>query len=126
MSDQDKINEIKDAQDVQESQDAAAQQPEQPADACPAAKWPCESKRFMWLAIISIVITALSWILAGFNAWLGIGLSVAAVVVGALALKSHRHSIRNTAITSIIAATVLLVVISAFLIVIYLGLKTVS
>lgn len=80
----------------------------------------------MWLAIISIVITALSWIFAGFNAWLGIGLSAAAVVVGALALKSHRHSIRNTAITSIIAATVLLVVISAFLIVIYLGLKTVS
>lgn len=126
MSDQDKINEIKDAQDVQEPQDAAAQQPEQPADACPAPKWPCESKRFMWLAIISIVITALSWILAGFNAWLGIGLSAAAVVVGALALKSHRHSIRNTAITSIIAATVLLVVISAFLIVIYLGLKTVN
>ncbi len=80
----------------------------------------------MWLAIVSIIITALSWISAGFNAWLGIGLSAVAVVIGALALKSHRHSIRNTAITSIIAATVLLVVISAFLIVIYLGLKTVS
>ena len=124
MSDQDKINEIKETQEHRDHDPEV--NPPQAADTCPAGEWPCESRRFMWLAIVSIIITALSWISAGFNAWLGIGLSAVAVVIGALALKSHRHSIRNTAITSIIAATVLLVVISAFLIVIYLGLKTVS
>lgn len=42
-----------------------------------------------------------------------------------MSLKSHRNLVRNTAITSIIAATVLLVVTVAFLIVIYLGLKSI-
>lgn len=87
--------------------------------------WPSESRRFVWLAIGSILLTILSWICAGANAWVAIGLSAVAVVIGAMALKSHRHSVRNTAITSIIAATVLLVVVAAFLIVIYIGLKSI-
>ncbi len=84
-----------------------------------------EPGRFVWLAIVSIVLTVLSWIGAGYSAWAGIGLAVAAIVAGAFALKSRRHGVRNTAITSIIAATVLLVVIVAFIIVIYVGLKSI-
>lgn len=79
----------------------------------------------MWLAIISIILTILSWIGASYSAWAGIALAAAAVIAGAFALKSRRHGVRNTAITSIIAATVLLVVIVAFIIVIYVGLKSV-
>lgn len=84
-----------------------------------------EKKRFVWLAIASIFITIGAWISAGYNAWCGLALCAAGIVTGVLALKSHRHSVRNTAITSIIAATVLLVVVAAFLIVIYIGLKSV-
>ena len=86
---------------------------------------PHEPGRFVWLAIISIVLTIISWIGASYSAWAGIALAAAAVVSGACALKSRRHGVRNTAITSIIAATVLLVVIVAFIIVIYVGLKSV-
>lgn len=84
-----------------------------------------ESHSFVWLAVVSILLTVASWISAGWNAWVAIGLCSLAVVVGAFALRSHRHSVRNTAITSIIAATVLLVVVAAFMIVIYLGMKAV-
>lgn len=81
--------------------------------------------RFVWLAIASIFMTVISWICAGYNAWAAIVVAAAAIVTGALALKSHRRGVRNTAITSIIAATVLLVVVAAFLIVIYIGLKAI-
>lgn len=86
---------------------------------------PHEAKRFVWLAIVSIVLTILAWILGSYSALAAIITSAAAIVTGALALKSHRHGVRNTAITSIIAAAVLLVVISAFCIVIFIGLKSV-
>ncbi len=81
--------------------------------------------RFVWLAVASIFLTVISWICAGYNAWAAIVVAAVAIVAGALALKSHRRGVRNTAITSIIAATVLLVVVAAFLIVIYIGLKAI-
>lgn len=96
----------------------AAQQQLQP-------KRPTEARRFVWLAVFSIILTIAAWIAGSFNGYAAIAISAAAIVVGALALKSHRHSVRNTAITSIIAAAVLLVVVAAFLIVIYVGMKSV-
>lgn len=84
-----------------------------------------ESRNFVWLAIISIVLTLAAWAVGSFSGIAAIAIAAVAIVVGALALKSRRNGVRNTAITSIIAAAVLLVIISAFLIVIYLGLKSI-
>lgn len=84
-----------------------------------------ESKRFVWLAVLSIILTIAAWIGGSYNGFVAIAVSAVAIVCGALALKSHRNAVRNTAITSIIAAAVLLVVIAAFFIVIYVGLKSV-
>lgn len=89
-----------------------------------AAK-PKESRNFIWMAIFSIVLTAIAWIAGSYSGIAAIVISAAAIVLGALALKSHRHIIRNTAITAIIASAVLLVVVLAFIIVIYLGMKTI-
>ena len=86
---------------------------------------PHEAKRFVWMAVISILLTIAAWVAGTFSGIVALIISAVAIVVGALALKSHRHAVRNTAITSIIAAAVLLVVIAAFLIVIYVGLKAV-
>lgn len=102
-------------------QPSAAPQAEGPEEQTP----PQESRRFMWLAIVSIVLTAVAWVAGSWNGFVAVTLSAVAIVAGALALKSHRHAVRNTAITSIIAAAVLLVVIVAFFIVIYLGLKSI-
>lgn len=86
---------------------------------------PKESRNFVWMAVISIVLTAVAWIIGSYSGTAAIIISASAIVLGALALKSHRHIIRNTAITAIIASAVLLVVIVAFFIVIYLGMKTI-
>lgn len=111
MTDQDKITE-KTVQDGQESHTSTATSSK-------------EASRFVWLAIISTILTIAAWIAGGYNAVAAIVISVAAIVTGAFALKSHRNGVRNTAITSIIAAAVLLVVISAFCIVIFVGLRSV-
>lgn len=84
-----------------------------------------ESKRFVWLAVLSIILTIASWVACSYSAVAAIVGSAVAIVLGICALRSRRHGVRNTAITSIIAAAVLLVVIAAFCIVIYLGLKSV-
>lgn len=91
----------------------------------PASAAPGESRNFVWLAVVSIVLTVAAWIAGSFNGIAAMILCVAAIVAGAFSLKSRRHSVRNTAITSIIAAAVLLVVVAAFLMVIYIGLNKV-
>lgn len=93
-----------------------------PAQAVPASH---ESRNFVWLAVISIILTVAAWVAGSFNGIAAICICVAAIVAGAFSLKSRRHGVRNTAITSIIAASVLLVVIAAFLTVIYLGMKAI-
>ncbi|MDE6300330.1 MAG: hypothetical protein K2M19_01260 [Muribaculaceae bacterium] len=80
---------------------------------------------FVWLAILSLILTLVAWIAGSYSGIAAIAISAAAIVAGAFALRSHRRGVRNTAITSIIAAAVLLVVVAAFMIVIYMGLKAV-
>lgn len=98
--------------------------PAQAPEAAEAAA-PKESGRFVWLAVVSLILTVAAWIAVSYNGFAAIAVAAAAILCGALALKSRRHAIRNTAITAIIAAAVLLVVIAAFFIVIYIGLKSV-
>lgn len=84
-----------------------------------------EPRKYAWLAIISILLTAIAWIAGSYSGIAAIAVSACAIVLGFLALKSRRNLIRNTAITAIIASAVLFVVVVAFFIVIYLGLKTI-
>lgn len=83
-----------------------------------------EPRRYVTFAIASILVTVAAWITANWSGFVALALSVGAITLGALALGSRRHGVRNTAITAIIASAVLLVVLAAFMIVIYLGLKS--
>jgi len=74
---------------------------------------------------MSIVLAAVAWIAANWNGYVSAAVSALAVTAGFLALRSHRHGVRNTAITAIVAAGVLLVVLVAFIMVIRLGLRSI-
>ena len=80
----------------------------------------------VWLAIGALVLTLIAWISCYYSGICAVVLSAIAIVMGAFALRSHKRSVRNTAITAIIAAAVLLVVVAAFMIVINMGLKSVG
>ncbi len=84
---------------------------------------PAEPGRYRTLAVVSIAIAILAWVIAGWNGYAAMAAALVSIITGGMALRSHRHAVRNTAITSIIAAAVLLVVLAAFVIVIYLGLN---
>lgn len=81
------------------------------------------TNRPLWLAVASLIITVGAWIVGAFSGIMALILCIMAIVAAAFALKSHKGAVRNTAITSIVAAGVLLVVIAAFMIVIYIGLR---
>ncbi len=84
------------------------------------------TRKLMWLAVVSIFLTVAAWIIGSFSGFAALAVSAAAIVAGAFALKSRRNGVRNTAITSIIAAGVLIVVISAFMIVLYVGMRSIT
>lgn len=113
MSEQDKFknNEI-------ETPEAKVEEPA-------AASSSAEPRRYLWLAIVSILLTAVAWLCGLHSGVAAMIVSAIAIVAGVMSLRSRRHAIRNTAITAIIASAVLLVVICAFIIVIYMGLRTI-
>ncbi len=82
-----------------------------------------EPRRYVRLAMLSLLVTVLAWIGTVLSPWLGIVLSVGAIALGIPSLRSCRHSVRNVAITSIIASAVLFVVVAAFMIIIGIGLR---
>lgn len=86
---------------------------------------PPEPGRFVAYAVVSIVLATVSWIIANWNGYVAAVVSALSVVAGFMALRSRRHSVRNTAITAIVAAGVLLVVLVAFIIVIRMGLHSI-
>lgn len=78
---------------------------------------PTEKRRYTWLAVISLILCVTAWFVATVNGPATIGIGVAAIVSGAFALGSRRPVVRNTAITSIIATSVLILVVGAFILV---------
>lgn len=94
-------------------------------DAAPQQPKDKENGRYCTRAVISIIVAAIAWIIAGWNGYIALAAGAVSIVCGIMALKSHRHSVRNTAITAIIASAVLVVVLAAFIIVIYLGLNAI-
>ena len=81
----------------------------------------CSRNRF---ALISIIITVIAWVILSLNGIAALCVAVAGFVTACFGLKAATRAWRNTAVTSIVASSVLIVVISAFLIVIYIGLNS--
>ena len=92
-----------------------AQQPSSEATATSASA-PIEKRRYPWLAVLSLVLCVGAWVAATVSGYLTLAVGAAAIVAGAFSLGSHRPAVRNTAITSIIAAAVLIVVVGAFMV----------
>lgn len=101
----------------------------EPVEAAPAAastpQAPRRSVRSM-LAAISMVVTIMAWILLMWNGYAAMGLGLAAIVLGVVGTRSRSAGWRNLAITSLIASAVLVIVMVAFLIVIYWGLGAIE
>ena len=78
------------------------------------------------LAWVSVALAVVSWILLLFsNGYVALGVGIAAFVAGVLGLHAHTRAWRNLATTALIAAGVILVVLAAFLIVIFWGLNSI-
>lgn len=76
------------------------------------------------LAWIALAITVLAWVvLMTVNGYVALAVAAVGVVAGFFAMPGRSRGARNLAITAIIAAMVLIVVLSAFLIVIKVGLQ---
>ena len=75
-----------------------------------------ESKAWLWLALGSLLLCVLAWIVSPSSGYGALSLAIVSMVLGFISLKSKRHAIRNTAITAIIASGVLALVVGAFII----------
>lgn len=76
------------------------------------------------LAWIALALTLLAWaMLMWVNGYVAIAVAAVALVAGFAAIPGRSPNIRNLAITSVIAAMVLLIVLAAFIIVIKVGLS---
>ena len=75
-----------------------------------------EPRRYAWFAIIALLLTVAAWIAATSSGFTALAIGIAALVAGICSLRSHRPIVRNTAITSIIAVAVLIIVVGAFII----------
>lgn len=82
-------------------------------------------KKFNTFALISILLTIAAWIILSFEGDVALGVSVVAFVAGCIGLRASKQVWRNTAITSLVASAVLIVVLVAFKIVFYIGLNAI-
>lgn len=109
---------------MSETEKQDIQTAETPAQMAAVVAGASRSRRGSMLVWGSVILTLVSWITAALNPWVGVVVAAAAVTAGAFGIKGrNRGAMRNLGITSIIAASVLLVVIVSFLIVIYFGLQ---
>lgn len=75
-------------------------------------------------ALMGILLTLAAWITLSFNGKIALALSIVSFISACFGLKASTRSYRTTSITAIVASAVLMVVLSAFLIVIYIGLES--
>ncbi len=87
------------------------------------AETPAVPARSPLMAWIAVALTLAAWAtLIWVDGYAAIAVAAVAVIVGSLSVSGRSTPVKNLAITAIIAATVLLVVLAAFLIVIKIGL----
>lgn len=98
--------------------------PQEPAAVEPAEKPTRGRAKYNKFALISIVLAVGAWIALSFEGKIALAISVVAFICGCIGLKSSTRTWRNTAVTSLVASAVLMVVLTAFLIVIFVGLNS--
>ena len=103
------------------------QEPETGVAAEPAEKAPTadKSKKFRFFALAGIILAVIAWIVLSFDGRVALGICIASFICSCIGLKAKNRTWRNTGITALIASSVLMVVLSAFLIVIFIGLNSI-
>lgn len=81
--------------------------------------------KFNKFALFAILLAIVAWVILSFNGKIALGISVAAFLSACFGLKASTRTWRNTAITAMVASAVLLIVLAAFMIVIYVGLNAI-
>lgn len=108
-----------DNKDIQENAPAAEPQQAAVTAAAPSANW------HTWMAAVAAVLAIAAWVALCVNGYAALGVGVCAFVAACLGLHAHTRSWRNLATTALIASGVILVVIAAFLVVIFWGLNSI-
>ncbi|MDE6270860.1 MAG: hypothetical protein K2M12_08440 [Muribaculaceae bacterium] len=78
-----------------------------------------------WMAALSGVLALCAWVALCFNGYTALGLGIAGFVSSILGLRAATRAWRNLATTALIASVVIIVVLTAFLIVIFWGLNSI-
>ena len=81
--------------------------------------------KFNKFALLSIVLAVAAWVIMSFDGKVALGVSVAAFLSGCFGLKASTRTWRNTATTALVASGVLMIVLAAFMFVMYVGLKAI-
>lgn len=80
-------------------------------------------KKFNKFALLGILLAVAAWVILTFNGQVALGFAVVSFICACVGLKASTRTWRNTAITALVASAVLMIVLSAFLTIIYVGLK---
>lgn len=107
--------------DIQEK--PVAQEPQAAEAAASAA--PAVANWHTWMAALAAVLAIAAWVVLCINGYAALGVGVCAFVTACLGLHAHTRPWRNLATTALIASGVVLVVLAAFLIVIFWGLNSI-
>lgn len=89
------------------------------AEAVPAGKATAPRPRRATLAILAFVVTVIGWILLPLTYKITIGAGILGVILSILALRQPRGGWRNLALVSLVASSVLLLVMVVFSIALY-------
>ena len=81
--------------------------------------------KFNKFALFAILLAVGAWVILSFNGKVALWVSGAAFLSGCFGLKASTRTWRNTATTALVASGVLLVVLAAFMFVMYVGLKAI-
>lgn len=93
----------------------------QETEAQNTAETPNPRARFSKYAVIGIILAVIAWIALSFEGRIAWAISVLAIISSCIGLKAPSRTLRNTAITALVASSVLLIVVSAFLLVFLIG-----
>lgn len=94
-----------------------------PAEATAAA--PAPAGWHTWMAAAGAVLALAAWVTLCFNGYAALGVGLAAFAACIPGLHAHTRAWRNLATTALIASGVIIVVLTAFLIVIFWGLNSI-
>lgn len=81
--------------------------------------------KFNKFALFAILLAVAAWVILSFDGKIALWVSGASFLSGCFGLKASTRTWRNTATTALVASGVLLIVLAAFMFVMYVGLKAI-